>query len=59
MALVHTGLRDRDQAFVWLERAFGERTGGVAFLQVEADVDPLRSDPRFAGLVARARVSGK
>jgi tetratricopeptide (TPR) repeat protein len=59
MALVHTGLRDHDQAFVSLERAFAERAWGVAFLQVEADVDPLRSDPRFAGLVARARVSGE
>jgi len=53
-ALVHTGLGDRDQAFAWLERALAEPSWGVAFLRVEADVDPLRSDPRFAELVARA-----
>jgi TolB-like protein/Tfp pilus assembly protein PilF len=57
IALVHTGLGDRDQAFAWLERALTEGAWGVAFLQVEADVDPLRSDPRYAELIARAGVT--
>ena len=59
VALVHTGLGDRDQAFVWLQRAIDERAWGAAFLAVEADVDSLRSDPRFNALLARVRGPGK
>lgn len=53
LALVYTGLADRDQAFAWLRRAQTERAWGMAFLNVEADFDPLRSDPRFAALVGK------
>jgi len=59
LALVHTGLGDRDQAFSWLERAIDERAWGAAFLKVEADVDSLRSDPRFDVLLSRVRATGK
>lgn len=48
LALVYTGLGDRDDAFAWLRRARVERAWGMAFVNVEADLDPLRADPRFA-----------
>lgn len=53
IALVYTGLGDRDEAFAWLRRARDELAWGMAFLDVEADLDPLRSDPRFAALAGR------
>jgi len=31
--------------------------GGHAFLKVEPHWDPVRGDPRFAGLLARARLA--
>src|SRR5262249_1350534 len=53
LALVHTGLGNRDAAFLWLGRAIDERAWGTALLPVEADFDPLRSDARFQTLVLR------
>lgn len=53
LALIFTGLGDRDQAFAWLDRAVEEHAWGVAFLPVEASFDALRTDPRFAALTAR------
>ena len=56
IAIVYAGLGDRDQAFAWLEKAFDERTRTMLSLKVNARLDPLRSDPRFASLMRRVRV---
>jgi TolB-like protein/DNA-binding winged helix-turn-helix (wHTH) protein/Tfp pilus assembly protein PilF len=50
---VYIGLGDKNQAFVWLEKAFEERSNYLAYLKVFPLVDPLRSDPRFADLAQR------
>jgi tetratricopeptide (TPR) repeat protein len=52
-ANIYIGLGNNDQAFVWLEKAFQERSNYLAYLKVFPILDPLRSDPRFAGLVQR------
>ena len=54
VALIHTARADRDQAIHWLERSIEARSGSVRYLKVEPRLDPLRSDPRFAGLLGRA-----
>jgi len=53
VALVHVGLRDRDQALTWLEKAYVERSDYMVYLNREPMLDGLRSDPRFAALVQR------
>jgi tetratricopeptide (TPR) repeat protein len=50
---VYIGLGDKDQAFVWLEKAYQERSNYLAYLKVFPLVDPVRSDPRYADLVRR------
>ena len=50
---VYIGLDDKDQAFVWLDKAVQEKSNFVAFLKVFPIVDPLRSDPRYADLLNR------
>jgi len=50
---VYIGLDNKDQAFVWLEKAYQERSNYVAYLKVFPIVDSLRSDPRFTDLVRR------
>jgi len=52
-AIVYVGLGEKEQAFLWLEKAYDERTNSLAYLKVSAIWDPLRSDPRFADLVRR------
>lgn len=55
LALVHAGLGERDAAFASLERAFEERYGPLALLDVEHDLDALRTDSRFGGLLRKVR----
>jgi TolB-like protein/DNA-binding winged helix-turn-helix (wHTH) protein/Tfp pilus assembly protein PilF len=50
---VYIGLREKEQAFVWLEKAYQEKSNYVAFLKVFPIVDPLRSDPRFNDIIRR------
>ena len=53
VALVYSGLGEKEQAFQWLERAFQEHSGGITFLKVDPFWEPLRSDPRYADLLRR------
>ncbi|HJQ26876.1 MAG TPA: protein kinase [Blastocatellia bacterium] len=47
-------LGQKDRAFEWLTRAVDARHPGRYSLKVEPMLDPLRSDPRFRALLARA-----
>jgi tetratricopeptide (TPR) repeat protein len=53
---VYAGLGDADHAFEWLERAYEDRRGWLAYLKVEPVLDRLRTDPRFTDLVRRMRL---
>ncbi len=49
----YLGLGENDEAFAWLEQAYQEQSNILQFLKVHPYFDPIRSDPRFAGLVRR------
>ena len=53
IALVYTGLGEKDKAFEWLEKAFEERESYFNLFRVEPVFDTLRPDPRFASLLSR------
>ncbi len=53
LALLYTGLGDRDRAFAWLDTAYEQRDGQLIFLGVEPQFRPLREDPRWAKHIAR------
>jgi tetratricopeptide (TPR) repeat protein len=53
IAMVHVGLQENDEAFSWLQRAFEQRSLWLGYLNVEPQLDPLRSDPRFSDLLSR------
>jgi serine/threonine-protein kinase len=53
-AAIYAGLGDKDQAFAWLDRAYADRSGFLAFyFKTDAHMDSLRSDPRFSELMRR------
>jgi TolB-like protein/DNA-binding winged helix-turn-helix (wHTH) protein/Tfp pilus assembly protein PilF len=52
IAVVYTGLGDRNSAFQWLERAYQERTMRIQELP-DPIFDSLRSDPHFQDLMRR------
>ncbi len=57
MAVVHTGLGDRDHAFAWLEKSYEDRNGWLSEVNADPTFDGLHSDPRFANLVRRLKLT--
>jgi serine/threonine protein kinase/TolB-like protein/Flp pilus assembly protein TadD len=54
VAVIYTGLGEKEQAFAWLEKAYKQRDGWLAGrLKVDPRLDSLRSDLRFADLLRR------
>jgi tetratricopeptide (TPR) repeat protein len=49
----YLGLDENDQAFVWLEQAYREKSNLLQFLRTHPFFDPIRNDPRFKDLVHR------
>ena len=56
MAMLRIGFGDKDESFIWLERAFQERSSWLVWAGVEPRFDTLRSDPRFASLMAKMKL---
>lgn len=58
VAAIHGGLGDKEQAFIWLEKAYQDRSGGLIYLKVLPMLDSLRSDPRFRDMMRRVGFPG-
>ena len=58
VAVIHLGLGQKDQALDWLQRAYADRSGWLAYLKIDPMFDTLRSDPRFSDLLRRVGLSG-
>jgi TolB-like protein/Tfp pilus assembly protein PilF len=57
IALVYTGLGEKQEAFKWLEEAYNAHDVGLVYLKIDPCLDPLRSDPRFDDLSRRVGLS--
>jgi adenylate cyclase len=53
IAILYTGLGDKENAIDQLQKAYEERAGWMIYLKVEPQFDPLRSDPRFQELIRK------
>ena len=53
LAKIYAALEEKEQAFVWLEKAYQERQPDFIELKVEPVLDNLRDDSRFADLLRR------
>ena len=54
IALIQSGLGDREAALHSLEEAFSAHDPGIVYLKTDPCLDPLRADPRFLSLLDRA-----
>lgn len=52
-ARLHVRLRNKEQAFAWLEKAYQERTRFIFTIKVDPLFDGLRADARFQDLLRR------
>lgn len=57
IAMVYTGLGNKDQALASLEKAYEARSWYMTWLKVEPALDSLREDARFKDLVRRVGFS--
>lgn len=53
LAVIYAGLGDKDQAFAWLDVSLEQRTGLLAWIQVDPRFKSLHGDPRFARFLNR------
>ena len=53
VAIVYAGLKDLNQAFNWLGKAFEQRHPWLAFFKAEPAFDTLRSDRRYQDFLDR------
>jgi len=53
IAEAYASLGDLDQTLVWLEKAFGERSGALLLLNLDPEFALVRTAPRFRGFTAR------
>ena len=53
LATLHIALGNNDHAIDWAEKAYEERRGWLAYLNVHPIVDPLRTEPRFKVLIRK------
>lgn len=53
LARINAELGERDQAFMWLNRAYEEQSSMLAFLKVVPLFESLHADPRFPDLLRR------
>ena len=58
-AMVYAGLGDKDQAFLWLDKAYEEHAYRMTYLLVDPAFDSLRSDSRFDLLLQRVGLEFK
>ena len=55
IAVAYSGLDDTDKTFDWLNRAYEEHAGYLAFFGGDPRFKQLRPDPRFQDLLRRMR----
>ena len=53
IAIIYSGLNDKDPAFEWLNKAHEARSFFLSLIKVEPVMDNLRSDSRFKELLKR------
>jgi hypothetical protein len=45
-----------DAGLAWLERAYDEQSPWIGYMKVDPRLDPVRSNPRFERLLAKAHL---
>jgi TolB-like protein/DNA-binding winged helix-turn-helix (wHTH) protein/Tfp pilus assembly protein PilF len=55
IGIVYLALGKDDLAMDWFEKALADRSNGLVFLNVEPELDPLRTNPRFIDIEAKLK----
>jgi serine/threonine-protein kinase len=53
LCIAHLGLRNVDQVFHWLDRAYEDRRGWLTYMKADPIFDPVRNEPRYIAFLKR------
>jgi TolB-like protein/tetratricopeptide (TPR) repeat protein len=53
ISLIHFALGETDEGFEWLEKSGGAHDHLLTYIEVEPTLDPIRTDPRYAGFLKK------
>jgi len=53
IAINYALMGDRDHTFAWLEKAYSERSGRMAYVKIDDFLEPFHSDRRYIDLLKR------
>jgi hypothetical protein len=51
IAYLYASIGDKEQTFVWLDKARAEKAGGLEAIKIIRDLDPWHSDSRYIDLL--------
>jgi eukaryotic-like serine/threonine-protein kinase len=58
-AYVYSGLKDTENTFEWLDKAYQERSAWILWIDADPRLDWLRSDPRLESLLVRLHLAAE
>ena len=58
MAVIYAGLREKDLALEWLDKAYVDRTCRLTLVRVDPRFDSLRTEPKLTALLNKIGLSG-
>src|SRR6266702_4513961 len=53
LCIAHLGLRNVDQVFHWIDRAYEDRRGWLTYMKVDPIFDAVRNEPRYTAFLKR------
>ncbi len=57
IAVIYAGLREKDLALEWLNKAYVDRTPRLTLFRVDPRFDSLRKEPQFTALLNKMGLS--
>jgi Flp pilus assembly protein TadD len=57
IAIIFTGLGEKEQAFAWFEKAYEKRDPSLSNIKTDHRLERFHSDPRFSSLLRRMRLA--
>jgi tetratricopeptide (TPR) repeat protein len=57
IAIIFTGLGEKEQAFAWFEKAYEKRDPPLSNIKTDHRLERFHSDPRFSSLLRRMRLA--
>ena len=58
VGLTYFMIKDKDAGFKWLERAYRDHDPNLMRMGIDLDLEPAKSDPRYAQLLDRIGLAG-